>query len=72
MSYKSLRIKEKLHKVLESMKRDGESFESLLWRIIENRSLADKAGSWRFLPRKEETMIWMTLEKSSKARDRFK
>ena len=71
MSYKSMRVSKKLHRVLTEMKGEKESFEALIWGLIESSGISDKAGAWRFLSKSQEILVWETL-KSLEAKDRIR
>ncbi len=57
MYYKSLRVTAHLHESLSNLKREGESYEDLLKRLIRNNKLTSFAGLWSGLSNEEKDRI---------------
>jgi len=62
MSSKSIRVTAHLHEALSHLKREGESYEDLLKRLISNNRLSSFAGLWSGLLDEEKDRIRSALK----------
>jgi predicted CopG family antitoxin len=62
MSSKSIRVSAHLHEALSNLKREGESYEELLKRLIRNNRLSNFAGLWSGLSDEEKDRIRNSLK----------